>query len=93
MEPAPTPLVRPQEEGESGVPGSLMGQRGNRALRPMIAAERSPEDWLDQIDELFRSGKRREAEDSLGAFQERYPDYTNYPDSFPKDVLERLRKR
>ncbi len=93
MEPAVTPQVRPQEEAESGVTGSLMGQRGNRAMSPMMAAERSPKDWLEQIDELFRKGKRREAEDSLRTFQERYPDYTDYPDSFPEDVLERLRTR
>ena len=89
------------EEAEPSLMDALEGQRndtntGHRIeyadAKPEIAA-RSPKDWLADISQLFRAGKRREAEDSLRAFQEKYPDYTDYPDSFPEDVLERLRKR
>jgi hypothetical protein len=51
----------------------------------------TPEAWLAQISDLFRAGKQEEAEASLKAFQQRYPSYANYPDSFPKELLDRLR--
>ena len=68
------------------------GQRIGRA-DTKHKVDRSPKDWLADISRLFQVGKRQEAEDSLEAFQKRYPDYTDFPDSFPEDILARLRRR
>jgi hypothetical protein len=83
----------PQEEAESLSSDARTGQRIRGAdISPEITT-RSPKDWLADIDQLFETGKRREAEDSLRAFQKQYPDYTDYPESFPQDVLDRLQNR
>ena len=78
------------EEAETSLMDALEVQRADFPMEP---EKHSPQEWLEQISELFRLEKRQEAEDSLQAFQKQYPDYTDYPDSFPEDVLERLRKR
>ena len=88
--PAPAPEAIPQEESESLLGDARTGER-IMSLDSGITT-RSSKDWLTDIDQLFQAGKRREAEDSLRAFQKEYPDYTDYPDSFPQDVLERLQK-
>jgi hypothetical protein len=90
--PTPSQEAMPQEEAESLFTDPGTGQRIGRADAKRGISDRSPKDRLADISQLFQAGKRREAEDSLRAFQKEYPDYTDYPDSFPQDVLERLRK-
>lgn len=89
--PAPSQEAMPQEEAESLFSDPGTGQQIRSADTKRGISDRSPKDWLADIGQLFQAGKRREAEDSLRAFQKDYPDYTDYPDSFPADVLERLR--
>jgi hypothetical protein len=57
------------------------------------AKDLAPEAWLAHISELFRAGKQHEAEANLHAFRQRYPHYTDYPDSLPAEVLKRVRPR
>jgi hypothetical protein len=90
--PTPSQEAMPQEEAESLFTDPGTGQRIRSADAKRGITTRSPKDRLADISQLFQAGKRREAEDSLRAFQKEYPDYTDYPDSFPQDVLERLRK-
>lgn len=88
--PVPAQEAMPQEEPKSLLTDARTGQRIGRA-DTKHQVDRSPKDWLADISQLFRAGKRREAEESLQAFQDRYPDYTDFPASFPEDVLKRLR--
>lgn len=94
--PAPSQEAMPQEEAESLFTDPLFretGQQIGSADEKHGISTRSPKDRLADISQLFQAGKRREAEDSLRAFQKEHPNYTDYPDSFPADVLERLQKR
>ncbi len=82
-----TAAARPRvKESESLEFRGLMGEQEQ-------AKDLAPEAWLAHISELFRAGKQREAETSLHAFQQRYPNYTDYPDSLPAEVLKRVRPR
>ena len=51
-------------------------------------AYRSPEQWLQGIDDLKRQGRHDEAEKQLAEFRKRYPDYR-----IPEAILEKFEKR
>jgi len=49
---------------------------------------RSPEQWLQGIDDLKRQGRHEDAERELAEFRKRYPDYR-----IPAAILEKFEKR
>ena len=62
---------------------SIKTETADAAVAQQVLAELSPEAWLDDIDELRKTGKLDAAKQSLKAFKVRYPDYT-----LPKELLE-----
>ena len=62
---------------------SIKTETADAAVAQQVLAELSPEAWLDDIDELRKTGKLDAAKQSLKAFKARYPDYT-----LPKELLE-----
>ena len=57
------------------------------AVSRMAAAVRSPEQWLQGIDDLKRQGRHDEAEKELAEFRKRYPDYR-----IPEAILQKFEK-
>ncbi|MBL8250454.1 MAG: hypothetical protein JNK31_02170 [Candidatus Competibacter sp.] len=49
--------------------------------RRELRADRSPEQWLEDINQLRRQGRTAEADARLAEFRRRYPDH-------PLDALE-----
>jgi len=41
----------------------------------LSAALRAPEPWLEEIRQLRRAGKEKEAAEALAAFRKAYPDF------------------
>ena len=62
---------------------SIKTETADAAVAQQVLAELSPEAWLDDINELRKTGKLDAAKQSLKAFKARYPDYT-----LPKELLE-----
>ena len=93
LAPAPSLEASLQEEAQSLSHDARVGQRIGRTDLRYEIVPRAPKDWLADIGLLFKAGKRREAEDSLQEFQKQYPDYADYPDTFPAEVLEWLKRR
>jgi hypothetical protein len=51
-------------------------ERKEKAKAEMVKKDTlSPKDWIAEIKKLRQAGKRAEAEASLKAFKQRYPDY------------------
>ena len=62
---------------------SIKTETADAAVAQQVLAELSPEAWLDDINELRKTGKLDAAKQSLKVFKARYPDYT-----LPKELLE-----
>ena len=74
--PAPAPAeVERQEEIPQAAPAVAESREKSIESPSKLPAYRSPEDWLAAIAELRRQGQAAEAEASLAAFRQRYPDY------------------
>ena len=78
--PAPAPAPAPAEverQEEAPQAASAVAESREKSIESpsKLPAYRSPEDWLAAIAELRRQGQAAEAEASLAAFRQRYPDY------------------
>jgi hypothetical protein len=68
------------EEKKKALAGSVEEARdAPRSLRKEAAASavavRTPDEWLKEIEDLLRAGRRGEARARLTEFRVRYPDY------------------
>jgi hypothetical protein len=74
---APEPAAAGEAKARAELPASNEGRAGQARERvkeepPGLA---TPEQWLERIRQLRREGRVAEAQESLKAFRERYPDY------------------
>lgn len=86
---APAPALQQLEAGaqpesvaerKSALADSAQGKRvaealGKEAAPSAAAPIDAPEEWLNNIQELLRSGKTAQAREQLAQFRKRYPDY------------------
>ena len=74
---APAPAPAEVERQETPQAASAVAESREKSIESpsKLPAYRSPEDWLAAIAELRRQGQAAEAEASLAAFRQRYPDY------------------
>lgn len=98
--PAPNsaePLAGLRESQRSdAAPSAARARPEARAMRSERGAEQkliglaaaSPEQWLQGIVDLKRQGRDEEAEEQLGDFRKRYPDYR-----IPEAIAEKFEKR
>lgn len=91
------PLAELRESQRSdAAPSAARARPEARAMRSERGAEQkliglaaaSPEQWLQGIVDLKRQGRDEEAEEQLGDFRKRYPDYR-----IPEAIAEKFEKR
>lgn len=91
------PLAGLRESQRSdAAPSAARARPEARAMRSERGAEQkliglaaaSPEQWLQGIVDLKRQGRDEEAEEQLGDFRKRYPDYR-----IPEAIAEKFEKR
>ena len=46
--------------------------------------------WLSQIASLYFRDHKKEAEESFQAFQKSFPDFDNFPENFPQELLDKV---
>ena len=79
-----------QRKRQSAPASSRRDVPGVLALHLEKSTLESPNRWLNEIIDLFRSGSRNEADKSFQAFRERYPGFDNFPEDFPWELLDQV---
>ena len=71
---------------QSGHPAALLEE----FVFGSIQDDRSANTWLLEIKNLFQAGYRSEAEKGLQAFRKHYPSFDDFPENFPRELLDKV---